>query len=407
MPAALRVFVLFALGYFVSYVYRGVNLGFAPYLTHEMGLSGADLGLLTSLYFLGFASAQLPVGILLDRFGSRRVTAILILIAAAGSAIFGMAHGKTGLMIGRLLIGVGLSACLGAAFKALAQWYEVKRLPLVNGLTMAVGGLGGVAMGSPLLWLLSKTDWRSVCLGLSVFSVAVALAIWFAVPSSKEVSTRTEFRTQLAGTWQVLRSGVFWRIAAFSSLTQAVFYTMQSLWVAPWLRDVNGLSAQDAGRVISILGVAMVVGSVGFGFLARSLEHRGVSVRTFSGLGMLVFVLIQALIMLQIPVPAWVLWTGYGLFGGCGILSYAVLVEHFPLNLIGRVNTSLTLVIFVLIFFGQVAVGAVLDFWPVVNGHYPPVAHLTAWGILLALQLLAAIWYFAPKPKVISLHIYG
>src|SRR6202007_3164743 len=83
-PTRLRVFLLFSAGYFVSYVFRGVNLGFAPLITHDLGLSAADLGLLTSLYFLGFAGAQLPAGVLLDHYGTRRVTAGTLLFAAAG-----------------------------------------------------------------------------------------------------------------------------------------------------------------------------------------------------------------------------------------------------------------------------------------------------------------------------------
>jgi MFS family permease len=169
-----RVFLLFSAGYFVSYVFRGVNLGFAPLITHDLGLSAADLGLLTSLYFLGFAGAQLPAGVLLDHFGSRRVTAGTLLFAAAGIWVFGAAHSIGMMMLGRLLIGVGVSVCLGAAFKALAQHFEAARLPLMNGLVMAVGGLGGVAVGSPLTWVLTFASWRAVCGALGLLTIVVA-----------------------------------------------------------------------------------------------------------------------------------------------------------------------------------------------------------------------------------------
>lgn len=96
-----RVLALFSVGYFVSYVFRGVNLGFAPFVTHELGLSAADLGLLTSLYFLGFAGAQIPAGVMLDHFGPRRVTAGMLLFAAAGAAVFGTAHTLGTMMVGR------------------------------------------------------------------------------------------------------------------------------------------------------------------------------------------------------------------------------------------------------------------------------------------------------------------
>src|ERR1700712_2318189 len=109
VSARSRVFVLFALGYFVSYVFRGLNIGFAPFITHDLGLSAADLGLLTSLYFLGFAAAQIPAGVLLDLYGPRRVNAGLLLLAALGIAVFGAAPNLGTMMFGRLLIGVGVS----------------------------------------------------------------------------------------------------------------------------------------------------------------------------------------------------------------------------------------------------------------------------------------------------------
>ena len=124
----LRVFLLFSAGYFISYLFRGVNLGFAPLITRELGLTATDLGLLTSLYFLGFAGAQLPAGVLLDHYGARRVTAGMLLFAAAGIGVFGAAHGVGAMMAGRLLIGVGVSVCLGGAFKALAQHFPAALL---------------------------------------------------------------------------------------------------------------------------------------------------------------------------------------------------------------------------------------------------------------------------------------
>jgi len=90
--AAIRIFVLFALGYFLSYVYRGLNIGFAPFLSREMNLTASDLGLLTSFYFIGFALAQLPAGLALDRYGARRTDAVLLLVAAAGTVLYGMTH---------------------------------------------------------------------------------------------------------------------------------------------------------------------------------------------------------------------------------------------------------------------------------------------------------------------------
>jgi len=365
-----RVLALFSVGYFVSYVFRGVNLGFAPFVTHELGLSAADLGLLTSLYFLGFAGAQIPAGVMLDHFGPRRVTAGMLLFAAAGAAVFGAAHSLGTMMVGRL--------------------------PLVNGLVMAVGGLGGVMVGSPLTWLLGWTSWRAICFGLAVLTVIVAASIGLGAPEARQVRHQGGLVSQFKGTWHILSSRAFWKISSFSVVTQGVFYAMQSLWVGPYLRDVAGFDASHAARLVSVLGFAMMAGCVGFGAAARVLERRGVSVYAFCGVGMALFVATQAVIVARVPLPPAVLWAAYGMFGGVGILTYAVMAGHFPAHLIGRANTTLTLVIFVLIFAFQIGVGAVLSHWPAVDGRYPAVAHFTAWGVLLALQLASAVWYVWP-----------
>ncbi len=395
----LRVFLLFSAGYFVSYVFRGVNLGFAPFITRDLGLSAADLGVLTSLYFLGFAGAQIPAGVLLDHFGPRRVTAVTLLFAAAGIWVFGAAHSLGMMMAGRLLIGVGVSVCLGAAFKALAQHFASARLPLMNGLVMALGGFGGVMVGSPLTWVLTFSSWRSVCVGLGLLTVVVALAQWALAPETNEARHQASIGAQFQGTLHILRSAAFWKIASFSVVTQGVFYAMQSLWVGAWLRDVQGFEPREAAALVSILGFAMMAGCVGFGAAARSLERRGVSLYAFCGIGMALYVLTQLLIVFNAPLPASLLWAAYGIFGGTGILTYAVMARSFPAQMIGRVNTTLTLIIFLLIFGFQIGVGAVLSHWPASGGHYPAAAHLTAWGILIAFQVLSAVWYVLPGRK--------
>ena len=396
----LRVLAVFSLGYFVSYLFRGVNLGFAPFLSRELGFTGTDLGTLTSVYFLGFAGAQIPAGVLLDHFGARRVTACMLLFAAAGSLVFGLAHGMAGMTAGRLLIGVGASVCLGGAFKATAQHFPVAQLTLVNGIVMALGGLGGVAVGAPLSWLLSVAPWRGVSIGLAIFTTCVAAILWTSAPRARAVESKASVLDQFKGTLHILRSHAFWKTATFSGLTQAVFYAMQSLWVGAFLRDVTPPGTVDvtarAGLMVSVLGAAFIVGNLFFGALARVFERRGVSVQMFSGVTMVLYVIVQALLAARVPLPQPLLWAAYGALGSTGILTYAVLAEYFPSRLIGRVNTTFTLVIFAGIFVTQIAIGAVLGRWPAVDGHYPVVAHQVVWMALVALQALAAVWYFMP-----------
>ncbi|KPK15769.1 MAG: MFS transporter permease, partial [Nitrospira bacterium SG8_3] len=146
----LRIFVPFAIGYFFSYLYRVVNAVIAPNLVADLNLGPADLGLLTSTYFLTFAAFQLPLGVLLDRFGSRRTEACLLIFAALGAFVFARAESASGLVAGRALIGFGVSSCLMAPFTAYAIWFAKERLPLVNGLQVAVGGIGALTATAPV-----------------------------------------------------------------------------------------------------------------------------------------------------------------------------------------------------------------------------------------------------------------
>lgn len=387
-----RVLAVFSLGFLVSYVFRGVNLGFAPHLTRELGLNAGDLGLLTSFYFLGFACAQLPAGILLDRFGPRRTEAAMLLVAVAGSLVFALAPGMAGLAAGRLLVGVGVSVCLGAAIQALSMWFPLSRMPLLNGVVMAIGGLGAVLVGTPLSWLLSLTDWRTISAGLACVSLAMAVLLWFGVPD-KPRAGKESLREQLRGTRQILGSERFWRVVPLTLLNQGVFLAVQTLWVGAFLRDVSGFDPATSARLVSVIGFAMMAGCVGSGWAARHLERIGVSLYAFAGIGMTGFIVVQGLLMAQVPLPPALLWAAYGVFGSSGILTYAVLARSFPDALIGRATTALTLTVFLATFACQVGVGLVLDLWPSSAGHYPKAAHLTAWAGLVGLQVLAAVWY--------------
>jgi len=400
MAARLRVFLFFSLGYFVSYVFRGVNIGFAPFLISELQLSAADLGTLTSLYFLGFAATQLPAGILLDTWGPRRVNASLLVVAALGTFIFSQATTLGGLMAGRLLIGVGVAVCLGAAFQALARTFPLSRLPLINGLVMAIGGLGGVVVGAPLAWLLSVVSWRMVSAGLAVATLAAAALIWLGAPA--EPTSRhapKSLADQLRGMLQLLRDLRYWRLISLPVATGGAFYGVQSLWIRPYLMEVNGLDAAHAAWLISLTAFAMIAGNIALGVMARRMERLGLGLYGFGGVCMLLFLLTQAFIMAQAPLPDSVLWACYGVFGSGSILVYALLAGKFPPALLGRVTATTNLLMFFTIFLVQISMGWIVDLWPHAYSVYPPQAHLSAWGVILAVQVIAALWYFWPQGK--------
>ena len=146
----LQIILPFAMGYFLSYLYRVINAVLAPNLVTDIGIDPSQLGLLTGAYFITFGTFQVPLGVLLDRYGPRRIESLLLLVAAAGAWIFAHATTLYGLVLGRGLIGLGVSACLMAAFKAYVIWFPRQQLPQINGIQMAAGGMGALFATAPV-----------------------------------------------------------------------------------------------------------------------------------------------------------------------------------------------------------------------------------------------------------------
>lgn len=392
MMVVWRIFLPFAAGYFLSYLYRTINAVLSPYLTAELRLDATDLGLLTSVYFLTFAAFQLPLGVLLDRFGPRRVEAVLLLFAAAGAGLFAISSNSTPLAIGRGLIGLGVSACLMASFKAFVVWFPTERLPAVNGWVLAAGGLGALMATAPVEAALHWIDWRGLFLGLAGLSVVIAVVLLVAVPEHSRGGAGPEtWRVQAQGMVNVFKSGVFWKIAPVSVLSQASFLAIQGLWAGPWLRDVAGFDKALAADYLFWVAAAMVGGFLSMGHLAYRLSQRGILPLVVAAGGMALFMLIQAALLFEIK-PLFPLWVLFGFFGTSAVLNYAILSQAFPPELAGRVNTALNLLVFVMAFTAQWGMGAMINHWPLAVGGYAKIGYQWAFGLALILQLLSWIW---------------
>ena len=392
LAIVLRVVLPFACGYFLSYGFRTVNAIISPDLTASLGLNATDLGLLTSVYFLAFASFQLPLGILLDRFGPRRVEASLLLFAALGAVLFALSDARAGLVIGRALIGLGVSACLMASFKAFVIWFPPERLPMVNGWVLAAGGLGALTATAPVEAALHFTDWRGLFWGLGIVTFIVAVAIFVIVPERESHGSVGNLRTQLRGLIRIYSDSYFWRIAPVTVLSQTAFLAVQGLWAGPWLKDVAGLSRAEVANHLFFTAAAMVTGFLLMGNVAYRLSRLGIRNVVVAGAGMLIFMVVQLCLTLQLTALTLPLWVLFGFFGTSGLLSFAVLSHYFPAELSGRVSTAVNVMVFVSAFIAQWGIGAIVNFWPTADG-YEPRGYQAAFALVLALQGLTFVWF--------------
>lgn len=394
--AVLLVFMPFACGYFLSYLYRTVNAVIAPQLVQDLGLSASDLGLLTAAYFLAFAVFQLPLGLLLDRFGPRRVQACLLLSAALGALIFAWGTSREVLILGRALIGLGVAGGLMASFKAITLWFPQARWPLVNGCFVAVGGLGAMAATEPVEFLLGFTDWRGIFAGLSLATAAVSALIIAVVPERSGGAPRSDLRVLLAGLGEVYRDTRFWRFAPLSVLAAGSSMAIQSLWSGPWLKDVGGFDRPAVASGLLVIAAALTLGSLLTGLVADLLGRLGVATAKVMAVGLAVLLFADIVLALQLaPGSLWP-WVLFALTSSCAMLSYPILSRHFPLELSGRVNTGINVMVFACAFTVQYAVGLIIDLWPSSpGGNYAPEGYRAAFGLVCGLIALAYIWFAA------------
>jgi MFS family permease len=395
-PTAARllaaVFLPFAAGYFISFLFRNVNSVAFPELTAEFDLSPGTLGLLTSVYFLAFAGAQLPLGLLIDRYGPRRVNATMLLVAALGGVVFAFAAGLPALLAGRALIGAGVAVCLMASITVFALWFPQERLATLTGWMLLVGSLGALSATKPVELALRVVDWRTLFLVLSGLAVCASLAIFIAVPEKKAAAPGGTLRRQVAAIGAILRDRGFWTIGLASAFVQAIGIGLLGLWAGPWMRDVAGLDRAAMAQELLYAAVAFGVGGVLSGTLSDRLAQRGVRPLVTFFAGCVASTVVMIPIVLGWGAASLVLWVLLMALCPFGVLAFPLLTARFPRELTGRVVTTLNVVVFVLAFAIQYGVGAIIGLWPVTDGRYALEGYRAAFGLFWALQAASVAW---------------
>jgi MFS family permease len=395
-----RVFIPFALGYVISYMLRTINAVIAPDLVAELQLSAGELGLMTSVFFASFAAFQLPLGLLLDRYGPRRTESALMLITAAGAVLFAISQTATGLIVGRLLLGLGTSACLMAAMTAFVLWFPRDRIPMINGYQMAAGGLGALISTVPVANAAELIGWRGVFWVVAGFSIVVAGLIFAVVPERSAEKKIGGLKAQVSGIGEVFTSPLFWRIAPLTVASQASFISLQSLWSGPWLHDVGGIARADVSDRLSIIAGCMIVGFILVGSLTARLNRLGIETMRIAVIGSFIFMVVQVSLVYMGPQYPTLIWAAFGFFGTIGILGYGALSQNFAQELAGRVVTGLNLLVFTAAFVVQWGVGMIIDQWPLaVIGVYAKEAYDVAFMALVGVQALTMIWYLFYRQK--------
>jgi predicted MFS family arabinose efflux permease len=392
---AVQVFLAFAFTYFFSALLRAVTATLAPAFSAELGLRAADLGLLAGAYFLGFAAMQLPLGRALDRFGPRRVLVALLSVAVLGCIGFALARSVGALIAARVLIGVGVSACLMAPLTCFRRLYSPAAQLRANSWMLMTGSIGMLGSTLPVQWLLPLWGWRGLFWAVAgLLVLAMALTLWLVPRDPAAPAAHVE-----AGRYRdIVRHPLFLRLAPLAFFVYGGLIAVQALWAGPWLTQVTGASADAAARGLFVINLVMMFTFMGWGLVMPRLSRRGLDAFRLMTWGVPVSLLLLASnIALGAAAGAlhWAVWCVSCTFVS---LSQPAFAQAFPPALAGRALSAFNLVIFGGVFCLQWGIGLLVDALRAA-GTAQPLAFQLAFGVF-GLCCGAAYGVFVLLPRI-------
>jgi sugar phosphate permease len=282
-PSAYRwvVFCLLAFGYLLVYFHRLCPAVVALDMQSDLQTSGALLGFLAAAYFYPYALMQLPSGLLSDSWGPRKTITVFFALAGVSSIFLGTVESLGLAILARILVGLGVAMLFVPTMKVMTNWFKTEEFARMTGILMAVGGLGAYSASRPLAWLSDKMGWRGSFIAIGIVTLVAAAVIWFLVRNTPEdmglaaVKQPDQDHPQngktiglAQGMKMVLSSGSFWVLAAWFFFSFCIFFSFGGLWGGPYLMHVYGLSKAEAGNILGMLAMAMIVGSPFLGWLS-------------------------------------------------------------------------------------------------------------------------------------------
>jgi predicted MFS family arabinose efflux permease len=389
----------------LSQFFRSSNAVIAPGLMSDLDLSAEDIGLLSSAFFFVFAAMQIPLGVLLDRFGARLILSALVLLAVAGSLCFAAAETLSGLIAGRLLIGIGCAGLMVGSLVILSRWYEPARFAGAMATLFAFANAGSLAATLPLAAAVTAWGWRATFVGLAAVSALLAGFFFLAVrdaPSDHPYHDRQpESLLQVArGLKKIFRSRDLCLVFPMVAVGYASFISIVGLWGGPYLHEVYGLESIASGNVLSLMALSMIAGTLAYGRLGRRFSSR----RTLATAGGGISALFLALLALDPGGPLWQTTALLCLFSFSGAYSLVVMAHGlalFPDELAGRGTTALNTALMGGAAIIQAVTGRIVESFPDRHGQAATMAYAALFAILAGLTV-AALFIYRRAPDVDS-----
>ena len=400
------VFCLLAIGYLLVYFHRLSPAVVALDMQADLQTSGALLGFLAAAYFYPYALMQIPSGLLSDTWGPRKTITVFFDLAGAASFFLGTVDSLGLAILARVLVGLGVAMLFVPTMKVMTNWFKTEEFAMMTGVLMAVGGLGAYFAARPLAWLSDIMGWRGSFVIIGVVTLVLAVAVWILVrnspqdmglPAVNQPAQDSPGKDNAIGLGQgikmVLSTGGFWFLAAWFFFSFSIFFSFGGLWGGPYLMQIYGFSKAEAGNILGMMALAMIVGSPIFGWLSDKVFRSRKKVLILASVITLCLTVPLAFFPAAMSRPAlYLLCFLLGLFNSAVVIvAFTAAKELFPVEIAG---TSVGLANLFPFLGGAVAppiVGAILEAHEKTAAGYSAQAYSKAFLLYFIFAFIALV----------------
>ena len=358
---SILIFLVFAFAFFISNLLRSITATLSPVLTAEFNLTAGNLGLLAGGYFLGFTSMQIPLGFLLDKHGPKKIVSSLLIIAIVGTTSFALAQNFASLLISRVFIGIGVSACMMGPLTGYRIWFEEKYQQRANSWMLMVANIGFVFSTLPVQVLLPIIGWRWIFFGTTFLIIVSIVLILLFIPSTKKKFKKdeNEIEVKLSDIW---KNKFFISVIPLGFFNYGGMYAIQTLWAGPWMIRVTGYSSLESATGLFWINFTALIGFFLWGYFLPIISKYGLNSFKLMKFGLPISYLVLLSIIIKGSNAGAFLFTIYILTSIVLTVVQPAVGLSFPKRLAGKSLTSYNLVIFLGTFIMQWGMGLIIDF---------------------------------------------
>ena len=357
---AITIFLVFALGYYISNLLRAITATISPNLISEFDLSAGDLGLLGGGYFLGFAAVQIPLGYLLDNKGPKKIVSYFLLIAVLGMISFSLSENFITLLISRILIGIGVGACLMGPLTAYRIWYQDETQQRANSWMLMVGAIGMLSSSLPVQFFLPIIGWRMIFITLALLTIFCIILIVFFIPNWNKANIQSNSNDN--GSLKEIWSDKFFKsLVPMGFFNYGGLFAIQTLWAGPWMIKVSGYTPEQSANGLFIIYFSLLISFLSWGYLVPKISKNVSDAIKLLKFGAPLNLIVLAFIIYLGPKAGAYHWAFFAVSSVFLSLTQPAVGMAFSLSNAGKALTSFNLLLFIGAFALQWIIGVIID----------------------------------------------